>query len=79
MGVPLTSKRSIAVDPMSIPLGYPLYISTSDPVAKMNWIPLLYQDTGGAIKSLRGDLLGSGTEVFAGKWRTKLKCGFWKF
>jgi membrane-bound lytic murein transglycosylase A len=51
LGVPLTAERSIAVDERHIPLGVPVWLSTTRP---NSGIPLdrlvLAQDTGGAIK-----------------------------
>lgn len=57
LGVPLTTQRSIAVDPRYIPLGTPVFLSTTQPNSKN---PLrrimLAQDTGGAIKgAVRAD------------------------
>jgi membrane-bound lytic murein transglycosylase A len=48
--VPLTPERSIAVDPRVIPLGVPVYLSTTwpntaDPLDRL----MVAQDTGGAI------------------------------
>ncbi len=50
LGVPLTAERSIAVDPRVIPLGVPVYLSTTYPSSQqvLNRI-VLAQDTGGAI------------------------------
>lgn len=74
MGVPLTEKRSVAIDPRHIPLGSPLFIDTISPD---NRKPLqrvvMAQDTGAAIKgSLRLDYFwGSGNE--AGELAGKMK------
>jgi membrane-bound lytic murein transglycosylase A len=58
MGVPLTPGRSVAIDPRWLPLGAPLYLSSTDPLSAA---PLqrmvLAQDTGGAIRgAIRADL-----------------------
>ena len=58
LGVPLTPGRSVAIDPRWLPLGAPLYLSTTDPLSAA---PLqrmvLAQDTGGAIRgAIRADL-----------------------
>ena len=50
-GVPLTSGRSIAVDRRYVPLGVPVFLSTSwpgtsEPLSRL----MMAQDTGGAIK-----------------------------
>ena len=64
--VPLTAGRSIAVDPKFIPLGAPVFLSTTQPSSE---IPLrrlvVAQDTGGAIRGpVRADLFfGFGAEA----------------
>ena len=74
LGVPLTGGRSVAVDPRAIPLGAPVFVSTTWPNASAPLRRLmLAQDTGGAIKgAVRADLFwGSGAEagVTAGRMR----------
>ncbi|MBE6449645.1 MAG: murein transglycosylase [Alphaproteobacteria bacterium] len=75
LGVPLTAKRSMAVDKKYIPLGTLLYLDTSD--AQGNEIKKLVvaQDVGGAIKgAVRGDFFwGYGEEAFhsAGKMKSQ--------
>ena len=61
--VPLTPERSLAIDMRYIPLGVPIWLSTSIPDLKRkeDSIPfhqlLVTQDTGGAIKGIvRGDI-----------------------
>lgn len=57
LGVPLTAGRSVAVDPRTTPLGYPVYVSTSQPGRKgrLNRL-VMAQDTGGAIRgAVRAD------------------------
>lgn len=58
LGVPLSAGRSLAVDPRSIPLGSPVFISTKDPARRGPLQRLMFaQDTGGAIRgSVRADL-----------------------
>ncbi|MGL6072202.1 murein transglycosylase A, partial [Craterilacuibacter sp.] len=66
LGVPLTDGYSIAVDPRFIPLGAPVFLSTTWPLSQQ---PLqrvmLAQDTGGAIRgAIRADFFwGFGTEA----------------
>ena len=57
MGTPLTAKRSIAVDPRFIPLGVPVYLSTTRPATDQPLNRLVFaQDTGGAIRgAVRAD------------------------
>ena len=55
LGVPLTEAYSIAVDPRTVPLGAPVFLSTtypntSEPLNRL----MLAQDTGGAIKRAVG-------------------------
>jgi len=53
LGVPLTPERSIAVDPAYIPLGAPVFLSTTYPATDTPLRRLMMaQDTGGAIKGL---------------------------
>jgi membrane-bound lytic murein transglycosylase A len=57
MGVPLTNEYSLAVDPRTIPLGVPVFLSTTMPNSAEPLNRLMYaQDTGGAIKgAVRAD------------------------
>jgi membrane-bound lytic murein transglycosylase A len=50
-GVPLTAGRSLAVDSRTIPLGAPVFLSTTEPASAkpMNRL-MVAQDTGGAIR-----------------------------
>lgn len=53
LGVPLTPQRSLAVDPGLIPLGAPVFLSTTYPATDTPLRRLMMaQDTGGAIKGL---------------------------
>lgn len=58
LGVPLTAGRSVAVDPAFIPLGAPLFLSTTYPTTEAPLQRLVMaQDTGGAIRGpVRADL-----------------------
>ena len=50
LGVPLTAGRSIAIDPRFIPLGAPVFLSTTNPLSNQALDRLVMaQDTGGAI------------------------------
>lgn len=67
LGVPLTAQRSIAIDPQFIPLGAPVFLSTSQPgkgAAVLQRL-VMAQDTGSAIRSpVRADLFwGFGAEA----------------
>ena len=58
LGVPLTDEYSLAIDPRTIPLGAPVFLSTTFPnsAEPLNRL-MLAQDTGGAIRgAVRGDL-----------------------
>ncbi len=57
LGVPLTNEYSIAVDPRTVPLGSPVFLSTTRPDNGQPLNRLMYaQDTGGAIKgAVRAD------------------------
>lgn len=58
LGVPLTAGRSVAIDAAFIPLGTPLFLSTTYPTTETPLQRLVMaQDTGGAIKGpVRADL-----------------------
>jgi membrane-bound lytic murein transglycosylase A len=74
LGVALTPERSIAVDAQMIPLGAPVFLSTTYPDTN---VPLqrlvMAQDTGGAIRGLvRADVFwgfGASAEQLAGKMK----------
>lgn len=73
-GVPLTERRSIAIDPQFIPLGAPVFLSTSRPNTDLPLRQLMMaQDTGGAIRgAVRADFFwGFGHE--AGEMAGKMK------
>ena len=74
LGVPLTPQRSVAVDPNFIPLGAPVFLSTTHPGSNAPLQRMMVaQDTGGAIKNaVRADYFwGFGTE--AGEKAGKMK------
>jgi membrane-bound lytic murein transglycosylase A len=73
-GIPLTPGRSIAVDPAIVPLGAPVFLSTTRPASDAPLQRLVIaQDTGGAINGApRADFFwGTGPEAgeLAGKMR----------
>lgn len=75
-GVSLTSLRSIAVDPLYVPLGLPVWVqifNLSDDIRPLFPRLMMAQDTGSAIKGpKRGDIFwGSGDE--AGKFAGEIK------
>lgn len=72
-GVSLTPQRSLAVDPRFIPLGTPLFLSTSDPDGQPIERLVVAQDIGSAIKgAVRGDFFwGYGEEAFQKAGRMK--------
>jgi membrane-bound lytic murein transglycosylase A len=78
LGVPLTARRSIAVDPRFVPLGAPVYIATTWPntARPLNRL-MVAQDTGGAIRGpVRADYFwGFGAEATreAGRMRQALR------
>jgi membrane-bound lytic murein transglycosylase A len=74
LGVPLTPQRSIAVDIQFVPLGVPVFLSTTQPNKDTPLQRLMMaQDTGGAIKNaVRADFFwGFGPE--AGEKAGKMK------
>ena len=73
-GVPLTPGRSIAVDPLTTPLGAPVFLSTTAPLSMrpLNRL-VIAQDTGTAIKGpIRADFFwgfGDDATQSAGRMR----------
>lgn len=66
LGVPLAARRTIAVDPRTIPLGVPVWLATTFPMSDRPIERLvLAQDTGGAIRgAVRADFFwGYGDEA----------------
>jgi membrane-bound lytic murein transglycosylase A len=80
LGVPLVAERSIAVDARHVPLGAPVFLSTTQPNST---VPLrrlmLAQDTGGAIRGVvRADFFwGFGAEAGAQAGRMKQSGQMW--
>ncbi len=80
LGVQLTAERSLAVDPHAIPLGAPVFLSTTWPGGDTPLNRLLVaQDTGGAIKGrVRADFYwGIGDEAGALAGRMKQPGRLW--
>lgn len=67
LGVPLTPGRSLAVDPRTTPLGFPVFLETSDARNRQPRLRrlMMAQDTGGAIRgAVRADFFwGFGAEA----------------
>ena len=80
LGVPLTPEVSIAIDPKTIPLGAPVFLSTTWPYnpRPLNRL-MVAQDTGGAIKgAVRADFFwGLGQEAGALAGRMKQDGRMW--
>jgi len=80
LGVPLTNEYSLAVDARTIPLGAPVFLSTTYPntTNPLNRL-MLAQDTGGAIKgAVRGDFFwGFGEQAGAQAGRMKQAGQMW--
>jgi membrane-bound lytic murein transglycosylase A len=80
LGVPLTPRRSIAVDPRFVPLGAPAYIATTWPLSSkpLNQL-VLAQDTGGAIRgAVRADYFwGFGEDAAREAGRMKQPLRMW--
>ena len=77
-GMPLTPGRSIAIDPKFLPLGAPMFLSTTQPGTDLPLQRLVVaQDTGGAIRGpVRADLFfgfGSDAGAQAGMMKNDLE------
>lgn len=74
LGVPITAERSVAIDPKYIPLGAPLFLSTTQPNSAIPLKRLMVaQDTGGAIKGgVRADFFWGAGDA-AGKQAGAMK------
>ena len=77
-GMPLTAGRSIAIDPKFLPLGAPMFLSTTQPGSDLPLQRLVVaQDTGGAIRGpVRADLFfgfGSDAGAQAGMMKNDLE------
>ncbi|MCU6435161.1 murein transglycosylase A [Undibacterium sp. Jales W-56] len=80
LGVPLTGQRSIAIDPQFLPLGVPVFLSTTQPnSARILQKLVLAQDTGGAIRgAVRADYFwGFGSEAGEQAGRMKQRGALW--
>lgn len=80
LGVPLTAGRSLAVDPRTTPLGFPVFVATTEPGGDGNLNRLmLAQDTGGAIRgAVRADYFwGFGKPAYAQASRMKADGRMW--
>jgi membrane-bound lytic murein transglycosylase A len=76
LGVPLTPSRSVAIDPKFLPLGAPLFLSTTEPGSDVPVQRLMMgQDTGGAIRGeVRADFFfgfGDGAAENAGRMKQR--------
>ncbi len=80
LGVPLSGRRSIAVDPRHVPLGAPVFLATTWPNTKqpLNRL-MLAQDTGGAIRgAVRADFFwGFGEDAAREAGRMKQAGRMW--
>ncbi|MDB5991554.1 MAG: mltA [Herbaspirillum sp.] len=80
LGVALTPQRSIAIDPQAIPLGVPVFLSTTQPNSESNLRQLVMaQDAGGAIKgAVRADYFwGFGSDAGEQAGRMKQRLQMW--
>jgi peptidoglycan lytic transglycosylase A len=80
LGIPLTAGRSLAVDPRTTPLGFPVFVATTQPGKKGNLNRLmLAQDTGGAIRgAVRADYFwGFGNTARSEASRMKESARMW--
>lgn len=80
LGVPLTPRRSVAVDARYVPLGAPVYIATTWPLSSRPLRQLmLAQDTGGAIRgAVRADFFwGFGEDAGREAGRMKQPLRMW--
>ena len=78
--MPLTPQRSVAVDPNYIPLGAPVFLSTTQPGSNLPLQRMMVaQDTGGAIKNaVRADYFwGFGAEAGEKAGRMKQRGMLW--
>ena len=80
LGVPLTPSRSVAIDPAFLPLGAPIFLSTTEPASETPLQRLVMgQDTGGAIKgAVRADFFfGFGPQAADNAGRMKQRGQIW--
>lgn len=82
LGVPILAERTVAVDPKFIPLGAPVFLSTTEPNStKPLKRMMMAQDTGGAIKGgVRADFFwGAGPDAGAKAGAMKQSGKIWVF
>jgi len=80
LGVPLTARRSVAVDARFVPLGAPVYLATTWPLSSRPLNRLMFaQDTGGAIRgAVRADFFwGFGEDAAREAGRMKQPLRMW--
>jgi membrane-bound lytic murein transglycosylase A len=80
LGVPLTPGRSVAIDKTYLPLGVPLFLSTTEPASEVPLQRLVMgQDTGGAIRgAVRADFFfGFGAQASDNAGRMKQRGQIW--
>jgi membrane-bound lytic murein transglycosylase A len=80
LGVPLTPSRSVAIDPSFLPLGAPIFLSTTEPASDVPVQRLMMgQDTGGAIRgAVRADFFfGFGGQAAENAGRMKQRGQLW--
>ena len=80
LGVALTPQRSVAIDASQLPLGAPLFLSTTQPNSDIPMQRLVMaQDTGGAIRgAIRVDFFfGFGAEASENAGRMKQRGSVW--
>lgn len=82
LGVPILGERVVAIDPKYVPLGAPVFLSTTEPNSTKPLKRLMMaQDTGGAIKGgVRADFFwGAGYEAGAKAGAMKQSGKIWVF
>jgi membrane-bound lytic murein transglycosylase A len=82
LGVPILGERVVAIDPKFVPLGAPVFLSTTEPNSTKPLKRLMMaQDTGGAIKGgVRADFFwGAGNEAGAKAGAMKQTGKIWVF
>lgn len=82
LGVPIMAERSVAIDPKFIPLGAPVFLSTTEPNSTKPLKRLMMaQDTGGAIKGgVRADFFwGAGPDAGTKAGAMKQSGKIWVF
>lgn len=80
LGVPLTPEYSLAVDRRFVPLGAPVFLSTTFPLSEERLARLMAaQDTGGAIRGVvRADFYwGTGAQAGAQAGRMRQQGRMW--